>query len=155
MVIMDEHSNDLYTFLSTVRDRIYITRCEFDLKLVPHRISPSKLEFLNISDCKNLLNIYSLKRFFGFVKKGVEIENTTLTTSSEGDESHDDANATNADSLWIKNVTFNGTAFADLCAAIFPLVRLVQLWHMKELSYNVMIEKLEEVCRIFNIQRLL
>ena len=44
MVIMDKHSNDLCTFLSTVRYRVHFRRCEFDLKVenIPHRISHSK-----------------------------------------------------------------------------------------------------------------
>ena len=76
------------------------------------------------------------------------IINTTLT-SSEGDASHDDANATNADWLWIDNVTFNGNAFADLCVAIFPLVTRVALRNMKELNHNEMIGKL---CKESNIK---
>ena len=69
---MDEHLNDLCTFLSTVRDPVTIIRCEFDLKLekIPHRISHSKSERLDINDCE--LNINWIKRFLGFVK-GVEM----------------------------------------------------------------------------------
>ena len=147
MIIMDEHFNDLCTFLSTVRCRVNITRCKFDLKLdeKPHRISHSKLELLVIDKCE--LNINLIKRFLGFVEYIVIIRNTTLTSSSEGDASHDDANATNADVLDIDNVTFNGNAFADLCVAIFPLVRRVALRNMKELDYNEMIRKLEEMYR--------
>ena len=149
MDIKDEHSNYLCTFLSTVHHRVWIIRCKLALKLdkIPHRISSSKLESLYIYDCKYLLNIYWIKRILEFVRKGVGIKNTTMSSSSEGDGSHDDANATNAGWLTIENVTFKGNAFADLCAAIFPLVRWVHLLKMKEFYYNVMIEKLEEVCR--------
>ena len=65
MVIMDEHLNDLCTFLSTVRDRVLLRRCELYLKLdkIPHRISHSKLELLHIYECE--LNINWIKRFLG------------------------------------------------------------------------------------------
>ena len=77
------------------------------------------------------MNINLIKRFLGFVKYRVIIRNTTLTSSSEGDASHDDANATNADVLDIDNVTFKGNAFADLCVAIGNLVSTIYNYHIE------------------------
>ena len=69
--MMDEHSNDLYTFLSTVCDRVNIRRCKFDLKVddIPHRISHSK--WLDIVEYE--LNINWIKRFsFASLLQGSE-----------------------------------------------------------------------------------
>ena len=72
---------------------------DFKLDKFLHHISRSQLEYLDIIDCK-ITRIYG-KRVLEIVKTRIGIVNITMTSSSEGDGSHDDANATNAHQLGI------------------------------------------------------